>query len=1245
MTLQPIRGLRRSVCLTAAVLTVCLAPTERVAAQDRSAAIGHVRVNGARNQAASNAPQRADIRLHHIAAPWSRVLGQLAEASDRTLVMHDTPPGRFTRNDIHKHSLDDCLRILNRDLEPLGFRAIANDDYVTVIRAERARAEYPRRELTTHPTESRAAAPYDGMQRQAGVVQTAQYEVSEAYPSGIRQVGGEEPVVAPPRTIAKPISERIGPANGLAKSLRVTPRNRPAIEISRDIYAAFEDRSTMQENGPHGLPAFTVWRDAPEATPGNVNSSTKRGEWFILELDTDANSVVVNADPAIVEGVSELVRRLDSVPRTEGETTKVVAGGNDLPEIGRQLRPQIGKLKGDGRTQPQAVAWQPNGQPRPVDAGNQSAPNAAAPFSSQESPLMGNLRGDVLIQSVDDLNLLILTGNEADVQQVLDVINLIELMAQGSRPEIRLHTLEYVSSEALAELLSDIYERLSEQEEDAGRSPPTINVVPVVQPNAILILAPEAAMESIVELASELDKPSDPAAEVHVFNLKHAIASQVVTLLDDFYEDRPGLGTRVRAIADARTNSVIIQARPRELDEIELLIKRIDKDTTGATHQARVVPLQHASATELAEFLNTAVQSVLNPSSSTGQQGGFNLGGGGQNSQQLRDSKSVVLEFLQTSGDVKRMVKSGLLTDIRFSGDPRTNTLLITAPKDSLPMLEALVDALDQPSTAVASVRMIPLKSADAVGAVDLLNELFEPQQEDELGVQLAGAESTSSLVPLRFQADARSNTVIAYGSEEALTMVEAILLRLDSGNLRDRQTDVIKLRNAPAADVASAINTFLQQQRDLLQLDPDRVSTFELLEQEIVVTPDPVNNYLLISATPKYYDRIMQMVRQLDSDPPQVMIQALLVEVELDDTDEFGIELGFQDPLLFARSFTGSDEITTTTTTTTTNNVTTTATNVISQSATPGFLFNSTNPLGNNIAANPAAVAAQSLSNFALGRTNADLGFGGLVLAASSQSVSVLIRALASRRNVRILSRPQVIALDGQEAQIQVGNSVPIVQGVTTNTLGVASPNVNYDDAGIILTVQPRISPEGQIVMVVAAEKSAYTDEGVPIFTDTAGNVFVSPTKNITTASTTVKIPDGQTVVVGGMITKSDTTIERKVPWLGDLPVVKTLFRYDSHSERRTELLIFLTPRIVHGDGDAELIKQVEAERLHFFEEEAEAIHGPLFGVPPEDFGMPMMMDGQWSRDGTMPIPEAVFTEPNAAPGIAPGPYGGVIP
>ena len=84
-------------------------------------------------------------------------------------------------------------------------------------------------------------------------------------------------------------------------------------------------------------------------------------------------------------------------------------------------------------------------------------------------------------------------------------------------------------------------------------------------------------------------------------------------------------------------------------------------------------------------------------------------------------------------------------------------------------------------------------------------------------------------------------------------------------------------------------------------------------------------------------------------------------------------------------------------------------------------------------------------------------------------------------------------------------------------------------------------------------------------------------------------------------MITTLDDVSQRKVPWLGDLPVVGRAFRYDSVSSRRTELLIFLTPRIVHNSVDSEMIKQVEAARLHYVESAAEAVHGPLFGVPEE--------------------------------------------
>ena len=419
---------------------------------------------------------------------------------------------------------------------------------------------------------------------------------------------------------------------------------------------------------------------------------------------------------------------------------------------------------------------------------------------------------------------------------------------------------------------------------------------------------------------------------------------------------------------------------------------------------------------------------------------------------------------------------------------------------------------------------------------------------------------------------------MLAIGSGEALSVVEAILLRLDSADVRQRTTEVIPLRNAPAELVSASLTSFLEQQAALQDSSEDLLSNIERLRQEVLVAEDANSNSLIVSASPQYFSQISQIIQALDATPPEVVIQALIVEVTLDATDEFGIELGFQDPLLLTRSLT---------------------------TTTPGINFNNTViGLGNGTTTS-GNVATQGLSNFSLGRQNADLGFGGFVFSAQSDAVSVLLRALASRRTVHVLSRPQIRTTHNNLAIVSVGQSVPVVNGVNINQLGTANPNVERENTGISLEVTPRITPDGIIAMQVYANKSALAAEGVPIFVDGAtGNTIESPIINQSIADTTVNVPNGQTIVIGGMITKSDSTLERKVPWLGDLPLVGKAFRYDGTTTSRTELLIFLTPRIILNDLDSELIKQIESERLHFIESEAEEVHGPLYSIPPANQG-----------------------------------------
>lgn len=1243
---------RHAWSLTGALAAAMLVPALdwQVFAEDRS----ETQQSGSSSRSkATAAPAEKTVSLNHLSATWPEVLQKLADGTDSTLEMDEEPPGKFSRHDWKKHTRREAVRILNRDLEKVGYRIIEKEQFLKVVRLQKLHVDYPR--------------PVIGDRRAPVIVKEVIGEESEdTLENGIRVVSHEQPGKAgtqsgktPSRTsapasplrkelpAAKPIrdtrvrqiqleeSAEDPPVQVAAPESQTTatfkPTRRKATDIARQIHTAFGELSQLTDAGPNDLPGFVM---TPKPVEGAAQASVH------VEIDSDRNELVITAPQNLVASVESLMRTLDRLQTGRGQATQLVAGHS--AEVAEKLQPQLTELIQERRTAPKRSPRQELAQVEqdavpavseptevfePAADGSKSAIEAEGPqpgamdeegpgnLSAQEQlpGLLDTLKGDVTLEAMPDLDLLILRGNEKDVEAVMRVIRTIEQMAEGSTPEIHLRTLEHVDSQSLATLLTQVYERMTTlRGTTANKSDAQVSAIPVVTPNAVLILSPANALPSVLKLIEELDKQVDPLHQVEVFPLENAIASQVVTTLNEFYPNdatqRPGLSTRIRVSADARTNSVIVQAQPRDMEEVRKVIERIDQDTAGAVAQARMVKLKSANATELAQFLTQTLQSILTGQSATGT-GGANTGAGagGQNAQQLRETKSVVLEFMAQDQMAQELVRSGLLTDVRVNADARTNSLMVTAPKQSMAFMVELIRVLDQPSTAVAEIKVFTLKNADAVDAVTLLEGLFAEdntaQNTTGVGVQLAGAtDPGSNLVPIKFSTDGRTNSVIAMGGVDALRIVEAVLLRLDDNDARNRSSEVIKLRNNPAADIATSVNQYLQSQRDIAQIDPDRVSSSQLIEQEVIVTAEPLSNSLIISATPRYREQIMRLIEELDREPQQVAIQALLVEVTLQDNDEFGVELGFQDSILFDRSVIDNIQ-SISETSTAPNGVQTTTQRIISQSSTPGYPFNNL-PLGNNTspAIHPSKVGTQGLSNFSLGRTNSDLGYGGLVLSASSDSVNVLIRALSARRNVRVLSRPSVTVLDNQVAQIQVGQIVPVTDGANIGANGNVIPTISRDNAGVILTVTPRLSQDGQVVMVVAAEKSQYTGAGVTILTDTNGGEVTSPIKDITTASTTVKVPDGQTIVMGGMITNSEDSNERKVPWLGDIPLIGQAFRYDSFVHKRTELLIFLTPRIIRCDEDMEQLKQIEAQRLHWFEDEAELIHGPIFGVPGEN-------------------------------------------
>lgn len=1185
-----------------------------------------------------------EVKLNFLYTPWPKVLQEIAEQTSSKLVADRVPAGRLTRRDKRSYSKTEALRVLNRELEPKGFRLVAKGKYLDLVHLRSLRSHYLRPQLPKQGN--------DEKNRETNHNDRNTYHSSPDRRSTLSSNRQPRQIQEISNTLTtRPLQKKIRVRNPLEneshaesrgakallnndhqKSFVFHARHRSTVNIAREIYKSLKSRSKFLEHGPGNLPSVEFYAPVEKNDSSTFDrrldliQNQPKKVLFTLGIDTTLDKLYVEAGTLSARMVQILLMTLD-VRNTPEKTVRLVVTQGNARTIARRLNPIVVKMSSISTHRHSKI----------LQASFQQQPKNRRGFSTQKQPprqanttnvlqqgeellRIQGLKGVVIVSYVPGVGLVV-TGNEEDVKIVIGLIRALDVRGQGLVPRIHLQPLRHVSSQAMTDLLNALYSELADMTQIGAQGQPMVRIVPVNIPNAVIVITSEQMLPDVLKIIADLDKPVDPTLEFEIFQLKSAIASQMVTKLEQFFQQQQQTGNqtqttisiRFQAIADARTNTIIVQARPNDMAAISSFIQRVDDAGKESVNRVKFFKLKNAVASELAGVLNSAIQSVLNPAQLTGQagqgqQGGFGQTGGGQSSQELREIRSSILEFMMKDGNAQRLVRSGILADIRVSSDPRTNAIIITAPESSMNLIEALINFLDQPSSLVADIKVFTLLNSDATAMVTLLQSLFpdqtQNQQQGNLGIQVVGAEDAGSgLIPLRFTADARTNSVIAIGGTEALVIVEAVILRLDNNDQRQRENKVIRLRNAPATDVANAVSQFLQQQRDLANLDPNAVSTVQLLEREVIVVAEPISNSLLISATPRYYNEISELIGQLDKAPAQVIIQALLVEVQLDNTDELGLELGFQDDLLFDRGITSDLVFGPTTTTTPPSGITTTSQELISQNLSPGFAFNN-QPLGLNPSnTSAAAVGTQGLSNFGLGRTNADLGFGGLVLSAQSKSVSVLLRALAAKREVHVLSRPQIRTLDNQLAQIQVGQQVPIVSDVNINANGGAQPIVTQDDAGLILTVTPRISPEGMIVMEVIAEKSSFGGQGVPIFVDaTTGNVTESPIKDITTAQATVSVPNGQTIVMGGMITKSDDTIARKVPLLGDIPLLGNAFRFDSTSTRRTELLIFLTPRIIRNDTDSEIIKQIEAERMHFIEEDAEAIHGPLYATPPEE-------------------------------------------
>lgn len=222
----------------------------------------------------------------------------------------------------------------------------------------------------------------------------------------------------------------------------------------------------------------------------------------------------------------------------------------------------------------------------------------------------------------------------------------------------------------------------------------------------------------------------------------------------------------------------------------------------------------------------------------------------------------------------------------------------------------------------------------------------------------------------------------------------------------------------------------------------------------------------------------------------------------------------------------------------------------------------------------------AGALDGVGKAATAFDLATSGGLYTLVGKNIDINFAALAKAGKTEILSRPSILARNNQQATITIGQSVPLIQGVTYDSFGNQRNAIAYQDVGIILQVTPFITSDGMVEMIVAPEVSSVSDSTVSFATGGTNNASTpsAPIIDRRRADTVVVVPDGQTVAIGGLMATTKVKSEQKVPILGDIPLIGLAFRHKVTEDAKKELLIFLTPHIVNRPSD--LAASTDSER-----------------------------------------------------------------
>ncbi len=531
-----------------------------------------------------------------------------------------------------------------------------------------------------------------------------------------------------------------------------------------------------------------------------------------------------------------------------------------------------------------------------------------------------------------------------------------------------------------------------------------------------------------------------------------------------------------------------------------------------------------------------------------------------------------------------------------INANPGTNSLIITDYADNLQRIGKIIAAMDVPAS--GDIEVIPLRYAVASDIAPLIQRLTDSNSAAPTGVPagtFAGTLASPSIL-----IDTRSNSLIVRSPNPArMSSIRALIAKLDvapQGSAATGNIWVVHLKNADAAKLATVLRAAFSAgtgggsvgggssplQQPLGTNPPGAAGTANATSAAAApinasagpstggfIQADPSTNSLIITAPEPLYRQVRSMIDQLDERRAQVYIESLIVEVSGDNAADFG----FQWQGLLA------------------NNSRTNGIVAGTNFGASGNLLDITRATVGGSAAGSTGSAAAGIS---LGE---GLNIGLIHNYFGTYGLAAIARILQSQTNTNIASTPNLITLDNEEAKIVVGSNVPFVTGQFTNTGtagALSSPfqTIERKDVGITLRIRPQIGENGTIRMSIFQESSSLSSQVAP------GTSNAGPSTNKRSIESNVVVDDGQILVLGGLIEDRYTDNRSKVPLLGDIPYIGALFRSESRTKTRTNLMVFLRPVVMRDADTANRLSLDRYEQMRGFQKDMQ---------PPRSFLVPI--------------------------------------